>query len=425
MRDATKNVDDIWHLVAVLGIAFLPRLVWAALVPVIPVSDSQEYHRFALNLVHHGVYGWTANELTALWPPGTSAAYALIYSIFGSGEWAINCFNLVIGILIVFLTVELGTRWFNRRVAIIAGLLVALWPVLIEFTTIVGSELLFTAVFLAVLLLYDEICSSETHFKLLAVALGSLIGFASLLRAPALLLPAVLALVFFIQKRNIISSLKMFSITTALVLVVVMPWSVRNYALFGQFVGISTNGGVNLWMGNNPTTTGFYQVPPTLDAGLNEAQIDRVFKDEAVTYIKQAPIGFAARTVVKALRLYERETIGVGWNSLGIEPKWSMATKVASQAFWIGALLLFGIGGYLCARQDLASFACHPGIATLAYFTLIYAIFTIQDRYHIPTDPVMAIFAAYAIFRIAPVARRTPLAVRAYAVTFRRGHSCG
>src|ERR1700730_14740784 len=409
MRDATKNVNDTRHLLAILGIAFLARFLWAAFVPVIPVSDSHDYHTFALNLVQHGVYGWNPKEPTAAWPLGTSAAYALIYSVFGSGQWAIKCFNLAIGILIVFLTVELGSRWFNRAVAMVAGLLVGLWPIFIEYTTIIGSEMLFAAALLGVLLLFDKICSNERHFKLLAVALGSLIGFASLLRPPALLLPALLASVFYVQKRKIIPSLKLISITTVLMLIVIMPWSARNYALFGELVVISTSGGADLWMGNNPTTTGFYQEPPTFDAGMNDAQKDRILRNEAVTYIMQAPTAFATRTVVKALRLYERETIGVWWNAQGIERKFGSrggtAIKVASQAFWMGALLLFGIGCYLSSRQGLASFASHPGIATLAYFTLIYAIFVIQDRYHIPTNPIMAIFAAYAIFRIAPVAR--------------------
>jgi hypothetical protein len=60
------------------------------------------------------------------------------------------------GILIVFLTVELGTRWFNRGVAIIAGLVVGLSPVLIEYTTMIGSDMLFTAALLAVIFLFDK-----------------------------------------------------------------------------------------------------------------------------------------------------------------------------------------------------------------------------------------------------------------------------
>jgi 4-amino-4-deoxy-L-arabinose transferase-like glycosyltransferase len=408
MPDTTKNAKYIRHLLAILGIAFLARFLWAVLVPVIPVSDSYDYHTFALNLAQYGVFGWHVKEPTAYFPPGTSAAYALIYLAFGSGQWAIKCFNLAIGVLIVVLTVELGSRWFNRAVAITAGLLVGLWPVFIEYTTIIGSELLFTAALLGVLLLFDKICSDERHLKLLAVALGCLIGLASLMRPPALLLSAVLASVFFVQKWKIIPSLKLASITIFFTLIVLMPWSARNYALFGELVLISSSGGANVWMGNNPTTTGFYQDPPSLDPGMNEAQKDRYLRKEAITYIMQAPVAFAIRTVVKALRLYERETIGVAWNSQGIKRTLGsvgVATiKVASQVFWMVVLLLFGIGCYLSSRRGFASFACHPGIATLGYFSLFYATFVIQDRYHIPTDPIMAIFAAYAILRIARVA---------------------
>jgi 4-amino-4-deoxy-L-arabinose transferase-like glycosyltransferase len=422
-------VRHLLPISAVLGIAFLARFLWAVVMPVIPVSDSYDYHTFALNLVQHGVYGWNPEEPTTLWPPGTSVCYALIYWVFGSGQWAIKCFNMTMGVLIVLLTVELGRRWFNRTVGIIAGLLVGLWPVFIEYTTIVASEMLFTAALLGVLLLFDEICSSERHFKLLAVALGGLIGFASLVRPTAILFPALLTSVFYVQKREIVASLKLLSITTVLTFLILAPWSARNYALFGEPV-FTTSGGVNLWMGNNPTTTGFYQTPPgwrsgeshnpttpgvhqdvpTIFEGMNEVQIDRFFRSEAVAYIKQAPMAFVARTVVKALRLYERETIGVWWNAQGIERTFGSlggpAIKVASQAFWMGALLLFAIGCYFSSRQGFAVFACHPGIAMLAYFTLVYGILVISDRYHIPTDPIMAIFAAYAIFQIAPLASR-------------------
>jgi 4-amino-4-deoxy-L-arabinose transferase-like glycosyltransferase len=401
-----SEMRQLLSISAILSVAFVVRLVWAALVPVIPLSDSYDYHTFALNWVQYGVYGFSPDEPSAIWPPGTSAAYALIYFLFGSGQWAIKCFNLAIGVLIVFLTIELGRRWFNRTVGLIAGLLVALWPVFIEYTTIIGSEMLFTAALLGVLLLFDEICSNERHLTLLAVVFGGLIGIAALLRPTAILLPALLASVFYLQKRAIVPTLKLLSISTVLTLIVLAPWSARNYALFGELVLTSTSGGSNLWMGNNPTTTGFYQKPPN-PPGMNEVQLDRFFSNEAVAYIKQAPMAFAARTVVKAVRLYERETIGIAWNRPGIERRFGslgvIAIKVLSQAFWMGALLLFVIGCYLLSRQGFASFACHPGIATLAYFTLIFAIIVVQDRYHIPTDPIVAIFAAYAISQIVPV----------------------
>src|SRR5260370_18163777 len=182
-------------------------------------------------------------------------------------------------------------------------------------------------------------------------------------------------------------------------LIVILPWSARNYALFGEPVAISTSGGINLWIGNNPTVTGLsgsyrdppdwrpgeshnptetgiYQEPSDLYPGMNEAQKDRFLGKEAIAYIMQAPTVFMIRTVVRAFRFYERETIGVWWNARGIERAFDgqggVAIKVASQAFWMGALLLFGIGCYFSCRQGFASFAFHPGIATLLYFSLIY-----------------------------------------------------
>ena len=209
--------------------------------------------------------------------------------------------------------------------------------------------------------------------------------------------------------------------------------------LFGELVLTSTSGGANLWMGNNPATTGFYQNPPDYP-GMNEVQLDRRLGNDAVAYIKQAPAAFATRTVVKALRLYERETIGVAWNRPGIEGTFGSlgvsAIKVVSQAFWMGALLLFVIGCYFSSRQGFASFACHPAIATLAYFTVIYAIIVVQDRYHVPTDPIVATFAAYAISQIVPVSSSRfwpfgpmlPRRARALArglILFSGGHSRG
>jgi 4-amino-4-deoxy-L-arabinose transferase-like glycosyltransferase len=405
MPYTSKDTGWAWTLPAILGIALLVRLVWAALIPVIPLSDSAEYHRFALHIVNDGIYGWEADRPTAYWPPGTSAAYAVVYWLFGPGQWTIKLFNIATGMLVVFLTFELATRWFDRTVAAVAALLVAIWPVLVEYTTIIGSELLFAAATLGILLLFDRVCRAGTRFGWLAVALGILIGLAALVRAPALLLPFVLTLVFFVQKRALAASLRLFFIVAAFALVVVTPWTVRNYNVFGQVVALSTSGGANLWMGNNPETTGFYQPPPSFDPALNEAEADQIMKNKAVAYIKEAPVAFVVRTVIKAIRLYQGETIGVWWNAEGIEGVFGITTrivlKVLSQAFWMGAAGLFAIGCYLFARQGLSSFVFHPGIVTMVYFTLIYAIFVIQDRYHIPTNPVMAAFAGYAVVRLA------------------------
>jgi hypothetical protein len=193
-------------------------------------------------------------------------------------------------------------------------------------------------------------------------------------------------------------------VVTVMLGLVMTPWLIRNHSLFGLWVPVSTSGGANLWMGNNPATTGFYQEPPARPAGVNEAQQDRALKDLAVDYIAREPVSFAVRTLVKAARLYERETIGVVWNEEGLKQS-SVAGSVAaikalSQAYWMLMLVLFIAGCWIAARNDLLEFVFHPAVAIVAYSTLFYAVFVIQDRYHVPTNPLLAIFAALAVSRL-------------------------
>jgi hypothetical protein len=144
-------------------------------------------------------------------------------------------------------------------------------------------------------------------------------------------------------------------------------------------------------MGNNQMSTGLYQTPRSC-VGMNEIQVDRLLRNEAIAYIKQAPTAFATRTVVRAIRL--DETIGVWWNAQGVERIFGRLGKIASQR----VMLLF-ILGRICIIH------ISSGIVTFTYFTVVYATFVIQDRYHVPTRSIMAIFAAYAIFQTAAIAQ--------------------
>jgi hypothetical protein len=54
--------------------------------------------------------------------------------------------------------------------------------------------------------------------------------------------------------------------------VVLAPNIIRNYAVFERFVPISTNGGINFLIGNNPQSTGKYYVPEEIHLEGNEAE---------------------------------------------------------------------------------------------------------------------------------------------------------
>jgi 4-amino-4-deoxy-L-arabinose transferase-like glycosyltransferase len=388
-------------LIGILAFALVVRVIWAFFVPVIHVSDPDAYDRLAKTIIQHGVYGWTKDNPTAYYPIGTSAFYASVYWLLGTSEWAIKFVNLCLGLVIVFLTIQLSLQWFDRRISLIAGALVAAWPVFIQYTTILASELIFTIALLGALFLFEKVLKANSRLWLLAILTGCLAAVSSLIRPTALFLPAVLGIVFAWQKRNFFLTMKLVALMAVAMISVMTPWIYRNYKLFNEPISGSSSAGANFWMGNNPNTTGFYEPPPQFDSTLNEAQIDAELRREAIAYIKERPLAFIGRTLVKAVRLYERETIGISWNAEGLQQTFGsrslIIVKVISQIYWSVALVLFAWGCALYSSASFASPSLNSGLVVMAYSTALYAIIVIQDRYHIPTNPIMAPFAACAI----------------------------
>ncbi len=76
-----------------MGAALAVRLLWAACVPVDPVSDGVLYDAFARSMVEGHGYAFADGTLTEYWPVGTSAVYALLYYIFGIHPWVVPVFQ--------------------------------------------------------------------------------------------------------------------------------------------------------------------------------------------------------------------------------------------------------------------------------------------------------------------------------------------
>src|SRR5712664_2071723 len=97
----------------VLLLALLLRAVWALLVPVIPLSDSNAYDVFARNLAAGLGYCWSPGRMTAYWPVGTPFVYSVFYALFGHSYHAITLFHLVLGLTVILLSMLLAERWFD------------------------------------------------------------------------------------------------------------------------------------------------------------------------------------------------------------------------------------------------------------------------------------------------------------------------
>ncbi len=384
-----------WILVA----AFVLRLIWAIAVPVEPVSDSNAYDTFAKNLANCQNYGWDCDNPTAYWPVGTSFIYALLYRTFGHHYAPIVGLNLLLGLATIWLSMYLAERWFNRRVAVITGVLLALWVSQIQFVTVLASEPIFTFLIVAALALWE---AKGIRFFLKAVLLGVVLAAASYVRPTALLAPVLLMFLRYMKTKEILRSLASAVIMLTVMALLIAPWTLRNAQAFGRAVTISTNGGANLWMGNNPASSGGYMDLPPETKGMNEAERDRYLKDLAIAHIKERPDLFAIRTVKRVVDTYSRESIGVAWNETGLSRRYGnwilLPLKILNQLYWLPVLGLSLIGVFLCIQLNgwLAAMS-NPSILFWGYFTAVNAVIVAQDRYHFPSIPMIGMLAAAAL----------------------------
>lgn len=389
------NAPSRLNIKHVVLLAIVLRITWACLVSVDPISDSYVYDAFAKSIANGHGFAFSTGDLTAFWPIGTSAVYAVLYKAFGVSYVPIVIFNIVIGVMIVWLTYAITQRYLNQTIAVLAGMLVAIWPILIEFTTILASELLFIFLLLSAIYIWG---SKNIPPTIRAVLWGATICATTYVRPTALPLIVLLPALEWIAKgtmRQCISSLSIAAITATILF---SPWVYRNYQVFDQFVLISSNGGSNLWMGNHMGSTGGYA--PLPDLGFkNEAKRDQHLKKEAIKFITNYPIEYMKLAVKRAVITYKSETIGIVWNG-GLHKTFNKSTifamKLGSTVYWWMILLLAAIGIYQILRKgELSVF--HVLLVTFAFF-FIFPLLTVgQDRYHLPINPFLAIFAAYAL----------------------------
>lgn len=395
---------SLW-LVTVLALSL--RLIWAWWVPVVPSSDGEAYDAFARTLVQHGTFGWEADHPTSFWPPGTTFLHASLFALFGIRYEPIVAMNIALSLGIVWVSARLAARFWGQKVAVLSALILAVWPTLVMYPTILASELPFLFLTLLALDLWTVPWLGLAARGLLA---GLVLGLAALVRPQALLLPLVYAggLVLMLRagRAALLEQIRCVVLAGIAMAVVVAPWTWRNHQLYGEPVLISSNGGITLWMGNTPGTDGRYMVTPKKYSHLPENERARVLGQEARAYILQDPAAFAARAVKKLLILYTNESVGVGWNSPGIREvfgeDWEQRLKRLTQASWALICLLVVVGLWSSLRR--AGFLWtlfSPITLSILYFTAIHMVVVSQERYHLAFAGQWAILAALGLLQLA------------------------
>lgn len=179
-------------------------------------------------------------------PPGYSMLFACVFGIWGDSEAAMQFVQIVCDALAAVLLLVIAAELLPRGVAIIAGVLVAVAPQFAYNSVLLLPDSL--SVLPILLAIYFLMRALRRPALAWMIAAGACVGVSCWLRANAMLLSpllALLAVILFARERR----WQMAAALVCGVLVVVAPLTVRNAVVFQHFIPVSLGAGQTLLEG--------------------------------------------------------------------------------------------------------------------------------------------------------------------------------
>ena len=145
----------------------------------------------------------------------------------------------------------------SARAAFLAAAAFALYPAAIYFSAgmVWPSEL---AVLLLLLVLADAEGYRTSGDPRLAARAGILTGLLGLVDTPCLVLGGSVLVAVWGARGTPATRARHGALAVAMMLVFPLAWTMRNLAVFGEWVFVKSNFGHELWLGDNPHATGFW-----------------------------------------------------------------------------------------------------------------------------------------------------------------------
>jgi hypothetical protein len=241
--------EYIFLLLTLSGITL--RLCWAMFVPTVQLYDFETFLDTASN-IYNGL-GHTLNGNPVAWVgPLYPYALAFFHRLMGSDN-ASNALilNVILSSMTLIASRFIYFKLFGGRLkpTIAAYGITAVFPNLIAYCNVAGTETFF--LFLLSLILLIQLYTPDKYRYAQAAALGVMCALAALTKPFMLAYPAVILIIWLSQRHGIKRTLINLGILTASMVIVIAPWTYRNYRAFGRLIIISYNMGYNQMVNNN------------------------------------------------------------------------------------------------------------------------------------------------------------------------------
>ncbi|MHB8510707.1 MAG: ArnT family glycosyltransferase [Actinomycetota bacterium] len=364
--------------------------------------DEGIYRNLAHNLIVRHFYAYSPGFNVATRPPGYPFFLAGIRSIVDA-QWAVRIVQAFLAGATVLIAAWIAAQLYDKVVAIVVSALLVATGTLAAYSSFELSETL--ATFLLVLAIAVLLFARDRSSQLWIGISGFVLGLSILVRPQSLgIIPfLVVWLALALPKRKLVGA----SLLVITALLAITPWTIRNYVRLHALVPVSTYGGVNFWMVNNPRATGRFpgSVSLMIDpvdyariTALPEAAQDREWYRMGFSYIKSHPfqslknwfrdlaIYVGSRDHYPGNRLVLRDRVKIPW--------------LDDRLLWVFA----PIAGFVALRRKdwrmlLPAFVVTP-------LVLFFMIALPLSRYRHGVQPFLAMYCAATLVMIARALRK-------------------
>jgi 4-amino-4-deoxy-L-arabinose transferase-like glycosyltransferase len=335
---------------------------------------------------------------TAQFPPVWPGLLALVHVGGVDSLYGYRIVGGFVGATTVLMTAFIGRRLVSARVGLLAAAIVAVSPWMIAADGSLMAESLFVAFVTAAVLVavYAREKPSWGRFALL----GLLLGLATLTRTDGLVVGAALVSVTAWRvPGSVLRRFALGALAGGVLLVVLIPWTVRNHDALNAFVPVSNNsgsllGGANCESAYSSDIGGWdYECIRSVEhSGRSELVRTDLERSHGVAYARHHLPQFALTVPVRVVR-------GWGlWSPAGLADKESgeSRNRTVQLAGWPVEMCILGlgVGGAFVAVRTRVRVA--PLFAVIGAATVVLAISWGNQRFRVVAEPELAVLAAIA-----------------------------
>ena len=361
-----------------------------------------------------------ADAPTAHWSFLYTLYLVAVYGLFGYIPLAARIIQAVIaGILMPILLFRLVNRVFATIVGLVVAALSAIYIYFFYYAASLMTETFFIIGILWSFDIAQGIRYTESPRKKQWILLGLAMVMTTLIRQTFLPIIGLIGLwLWYAGKGMRLRIIKSFAFSIAIVILGIIPWSIRNYRVFHQFVLLNTNAGYAFYLANHPVfgnnfsnelvqEVSWGSLIPQEFLGMDEARLEKELMHRAVQSIVDDP----GRYLLLSLSRFEAQFRF--WPS----PDSSVISNISRvgsfglflpfmcYGFW---LMTFRPEKYILYETSftgnkfskMITWLKTPVALWLGFFciyTLIHLASWAAIRYRLATDSVMIIFAAVGI----------------------------